>query len=250
MSKEIEKKGLGWFKANRSISETNEAWENIITENEASASLVVLEENNSAEIVEQAEATPKNVFSKDNQDKVSLDLIVAVENMLKDRELFKIKQSELSKRLTEANEAIGRYKQDLEKRDLLLQEKNNEIHSLETSLTSKQMSYDQLLEDYKDFQQKSTAEYESLSNQLETAQDKYTKLNEEFTNSKYEHMRIVNELEEKIRSIEIENKKYASQYQQIVAEKKELMQTINEFTERMSFSFAPKAAVANSEEQV
>ncbi|WP_010097964.1 hypothetical protein [Ornithinibacillus scapharcae] len=246
MSKEIEKKGLGWFKGSRTTSETNEAWETIITEKEASAG-VEMEEINSVEMEAQAESTTKNVFSKDNQDKVSLDLIVAVENMLKDRELFKIKQSELSSRLQEANETISRYKQDLEKRDLLIQEKNSEIHSLETSLSSKQMSYDQLLEDYKDYQQKSTTEYESLSNQLETSQDKYTKLNEEFTNSKYEHTRIVSELEEKIRSIEIENKKYASQYQQILAEKKELMQTINEFTERMSFSFAPKATVTSSE---
>lgn len=248
MSKEIEKKGLGWFKGNRATSETNEAWENIITEKEASASIVDIEEN-SSEMEAQAEPGTKNVFSKDNQDKVSLDLIVAVENMLKDRELFKIKQSELSSRLQEANETISRYKHDLEKRDLLIQEKNNEIHSLETSLSSKQMSYDQLLEDYKDFQQKSTTEYESLSNQLETSLDKYTKLNEEFTNSKYEHTRIVSELEEKIRSMEIDNKNYASQYEQILAEKKELMQTINEFTERMSFSFAPKTAVTNTEDK-
>jgi predicted phage tail protein len=248
MSKETEKKGLGWFKAGRAHEEETQSWESIIVEKEIAAAQVE-EETAPEEILPQVESANKNVFSKENQDKVSLDLIVAVENLLKDRQLVRIKQSDLAKRLLEANDSIGRYKQDLEKRDELISEKNKEIQTLENSLTNKQMSYDQLLEDYKEFQQNSNNEYENISNQLETAQDKYDKLNEEFTNSKYEQMRKVNELEERIRSMEIENKKYATQNKQILEEKNELMQTINEFTERMSFSFTSKLNSSNSSEQ-
>lgn len=245
MTKEAEKKGLGWFKGNRAADET-EGWENLIMEKETAAEV---ETPTPVQVTEKEEAAASNVFSKENQDKISLDLVVAVENMLKDRQLVRYKNSDLDKRLQEAHETINRYKHDLEQRDHLIQEKNKEINNLEGSLTNKQMNYDQLLEDYKDYQQKSNTEYENLSNQLETSQDKYAKLNEEFTNYKYENMLKITELEEKIRSMEIANKKYVAQYNQILDEKRELMQTINDFTERMSFSFAPKSNTASSSEQ-
>jgi chromosome segregation ATPase len=248
MSKEtVEKKGLGWFKGNR-VSDSNDTWENIITEKEAFQTVEEVEDSYQPEVPEPMESAGKSIFSKENQDKISLDLIVAVENLLKDRQLVKIKHNTLDKRLQEANEMITRYKQDLEKRDELLNEKTKEIQVLENSLTNKQMTYDQLLEDYKEYQQNSNTEYEQIVNQLETSQDKYEKLTEEFTKSKYESMVKINELEEKIRSMEIANKKYASQYQQILDEKNELMQTINDFTERMSISFSPKTNTNSSEQ--
>ncbi|MEN2766837.1 hypothetical protein [Ornithinibacillus xuwenensis] len=249
MTKETEKKGLGWFKGNRANTDTAEAWENLIQDKEAVQAQREEEINVPEEVIEQAESANRNIFSKENQDKVSLDLIVAVENMLKDRQLFSYKNNDLEKRLQEAYETSNRYKQDLEKRDQLLTEKNREIEGLENSLANKQMNYDQLLEDYKESQQSTNNEYEKLSTQLETAQDKYNKLNEEFTNSKYDSMLKINELEEKIRSLEIDNNKLATQHQQIVDEKNELMQTINDFTQRMSFSFAPKNNSAASSDQ-
>ncbi|WP_042147838.1 hypothetical protein [Paucisalibacillus sp. EB02] len=250
MSKEVEKKGLGWFKGNRTSTDSNEVWENIIVEKETAATKVVdeksIQEESPTELVE---SSTKNVLSKENQDKLSLDAIVAVENLLKDRQLVRIKLSDLAKRLIEANETISRYKQDIENRDQLLNEKTKEIQTLENSLTNKQMSYDQLLEDYKEYQLNSNTEYEKVTSQLETEQNKYNQLNEEFTTSKFEHMQKMNELEERIRSMEAENKKYTTSYQQIVEEKNQLMKTINEFTERMSFSFTPKSNSTTSSEQ-
>lgn len=250
MSKEVEKKGLGWFKGNRANNDTTEVWENIITEKETAAAQVIEEEIVQEESpTEVAESANKNILSKDNQDKLSLDVIVSVENLLKDRQLLQVKLSDLAKRLIEANDTVSRYKQDIENRDQLLNEKNKEIQTLENSLTNKQMSYDQLLEDYKEYQQNSNTEYEKVTGQLETEQNKYNQLNEEFTASKFDHMQKVNELEEKIRSMEAENKKYATNYQQILEEKNQLMKTINEFTERMSFSFTPKSNSTTSPEQ-
>ena len=249
MSKEPDKKGLGWFKGNRTITDANEAWENIITEKEIAATKAVEEIVQEESPTELEESANRNVLSKENQDKQSLDLIVAVENLLKDRQLEQFKRNNLAKRLLEANESISRYKQDLENREQLLSEKNKEIQTLENNLTNKQMSYDQLLEDYKEYQFNSNTEYEKVTSLLETEQNKYTTLNEEFTNSKYEHMQKANELAEKIRNMEAENKKYATSYQQIVEEKNQLMKTINEFTERMSFSFTPKTSSSHSTEQ-
>ncbi|MFZ0578297.1 MAG: hypothetical protein WAM41_12415, partial [Psychrobacillus psychrotolerans] len=140
---------------------------------------------------------------------------------------------------------ISRFKHEQIKKDQLFQEKNKEIRELEITLTNKQMSYDQLLEDYKTYQLTSNMEYEKTSNQLEAEVSKYNKLYEEFENMQYHSMLKTNELEDKIRILEIENQKYAEQHQKIVNEKEELMQTINDFTDRMSFSFSTKTTPSN-----
>ena len=133
-------------------------------------------------------------------------------------------------------------KKDLLKREQLLQEKNKEIRDLENTLTNKQMSYEQLLEDYKEFQENSNVEYERISAQLEAEINKYNKLNEESMEAQYKNMLKINELEEIIRNLKIENQQYIQQYEKIVNEKAELMKVLNDFTERMTFSFSPKVA--------
>lgn len=188
----------------------------------------------------------KNIFLKDNQDKVVLDLIISFENMIKDRQLILCKNIGFDEQLYAANGTISRNKQDLLKQDQLLQENNKEIRGLESRLTTKQMSYDQLLEDYKEYQSTSNFEYEKISNQLETEINKYNKLNEESMNVQYQNMLTINKLQENVRNLEIENQRYAQQYEEILDEKSELMKTINDFTERMSFSFPPKTGTSNS----
>ena len=121
----------------------------------------------------------------------------------------------MEEQLHNANESINRLKQDQLKKEQLLREKNKEIRSLEDILTSKQMSYEQLLEDYKE----------------------------------YQSMTKINDLEEKIRNLEIEKQQLEQQYQKIIQEKTELLQTINDFTERMSFSFLTKNTASNSSAQ-
>jgi len=229
------KKGIGWFKSN-SLNENPLDQDNVKQEE-------VFDEERSINMKqnEQVNLQSSNVFSKDNQDKVVLDLIVSLENMIKDRQLILYKSKGLEEQLYIANETISRIKQDLVKRDQLLQEKNKEIRGLESSLTNKQMSYDQLLEDYKEYQNTSNMEYEMISNQLNTEVNKYNKLNEESMNTQYQNMLKINELEEKVRSLETENQQYAQQYQKIYDEKSELMKTINDFTQRMTFSFSPKS---------
>lgn len=200
-----EKKGLTWLKNIRSSQVQTEP--------------TTVEPQSSVELSEEIEQTePQNnteLFSKDTQDKIVLDLIVSLENLLKDRQLMLYKNKALEEQLHNANESINRLKQDQLKKEQLLQEKNKEIRSLEDILTSKQMSYEQLLEDYKE----------------------------------YQSMTKINDLEEKIRNLEIEKQQLEQQYQKIIQEKTELLQTINDFTERMSFSFLTKNTASNSSAQ-
>ncbi len=237
MANDSHKKGIRWFKgvlSNENITEKQQEGEILIEEK------VIPNENLVQSLVESNHA----ILAKDSQDKIALDVIVSLENIIKDRQLLTYKNKGIEEQLQAANETINRFKQDQIKSEQQLQEKNREIRDLENNLTNKQMSYDQLLEDYKEFQQTSKLEYEKISNQLENQITKYNMLYEESSNTQYQSMLKINSLEEKIRNLEIENENYTEQYQKIANEKADLMKTINDFTERMSFSF--KAATSNS----
>lgn len=233
------KRGIGWFKtSNYGQNQLDE--ENI--DQQVDVVNVIKEEQLTSIKESEGKAMQNNniLFSKDNQDKVVLDSIIALENMVKDRQLLLYKNKDLDNQLFSANETISRIKQDLMKKEQLLLEKNKEIRGLETNLTNKQMGYDQLLEDYKEYQNTSNAEYENISIQLDTETNKYNKLNEELMNSQYQNMLKINELEEKVRILKIENEQFEQQYRKVLDEKSELMKTINDFTDRMSFSLSPK----------
>ena len=237
MANDSHKKGIRWFKgvlSNENIIEKQQEGEILIEEK------IIHTENPVHSLVENNNAT----LSKDNQDKIALDVIVSLENIIKDRQLLTYKNKGLEEQLQSANETINRFKQEQIKAEQLLQEKSKEIRELENNLTNKQMSYDQLLEDYKEYQLTAKLEYEKISNQLESQIMKYNMLYDESSNTQYQSMLKINALEEKIRNLEIENEKYTEQYQKIANEKADLMKTINDFTERMSFSF--KAATSNS----
>lgn len=245
MSKSTKNKSIGWLKGvltNQNTIVENNVEEPVSTEtNENELSTSESSANSDA-------SSNQSLFSKENQDKVSLDLIVSVENMLNDRHLLLYNQKDLEEQLSSANETISYLKHDLTKKEQLIQDKNQEISKLESNLTNKQMTYDQLLEDYKDYQYRSQNDYEKISNQLETEIHKYNKLKEEATSTQYESMLKIKELEENIRSLESENEKYEEQYQRILKEKEELMKTINDFTERMTLSFSPKTTTSTHSE--
>lgn len=244
MAGEIEKKGIGWFKG--VLSNQNHLEKNSVVQQEVPTEVVMEAQVNSIkETEQQAMDSSKQLFSKDDHDKTAMDVIISIENLLKERQLQSYKNKGLEDQLYNANDTINRFKRDQMKKDQLLQEKDKEIRELENNLTNKQMRYDQLLEDYKEYQHTANMEYEKISNQLETETAKYNKLNEEATNAQYQGMLKVNELEDKIRNLEIENLKYLEQYQKISDEKEELIQTINDFTERMSFSFSSKTTATN-----
>lgn len=229
------KKGLAWLKSSF-FSQSSTEVENVEKEeirNEERA--IAMKEN------EQITQQNNNVFAKDNQDKIILDLIVPLENLIKDRQLIQYKNKGLEEQIYAANETINRMKQDLVKKDQQIQEKNKEIRNLEANLTSKQMNYDQLLEDYKEYQSTSNMEYETISNQLSAEINKYNKLSEEAKNSQYQNMLKIGELEEKVRILEIENQQNMDKYQRVFDEKTELIKTINDFTQRMTLSLSPKA---------
>lgn len=237
MTKDSKNKSIDWLKG--VLSKQNQYETSINVQHISSE---VTDDSLIEETVAIESTTQKQPFSKDNQDKVSLDLIISLENMLNDRQLTIFKNKDLEDQLYTANEMISRLKHDQMKKDQIIQEKNKEISVVEGKLTKKQMSYDQLIEDYKEYQNNSNNEFEKMTNQLEKEVQKYNKLNDISTKTQYQNMIKIKDLEERIRDLEVENQKYVEQYHKILDEKNELMKTINDFTERMSFSFSTKPA--------
>jgi hypothetical protein len=246
MTKDTNNNSKSWLKG--VLSNRNQL-ESVGKEELDSMEFIDTQSNNTEEYEPSVPVSNKHLLSKDNQDKLSLDMILSLENMLNDRQLILYKNKGLESQLNLLNETISRLKYDIAKKEQLIQDKNQEISAVENNLTNKQMNYDQLLEDYKDHQYHSKNEFEKVSNKLETETSKYIKLNEEFTNTQYQNMIKAKDLDERIRDLEIENNKYLIQYERVLDEKKDLMNTINDFTERMSFSFSPKAiSITQSEE--
>lgn len=237
------KKKIGWFKANNSSLDHIEQSHVPL---QAPTNEVMIDEQSNHSI--DTETPNTNLLSKDNQDKIALDVLVSIENVLRDRQLILYKNKGLGEQLYTLNEITDRLKEEHVKKDQVIHEKNKEIRALESNLTNRQMKYDQLLEDYKEYQATSTVEYEKTSNLLEIENNKYNKLSEEAASAQYKSMLKTNELEERIRTLEIENQGYIKDYQKALDDKDELMQTINDFTERMSFSFSPKTDVSNSQD--
>jgi chromosome segregation ATPase len=239
MARETEKKGMIWLKGVISTQNQPESTSDILGDEGKSNDINVYDtfEYESQSI--KAESN-NNLISKENQDKKAMDVIVSIETILKERQLLFYKNKGLEEQLHIANENITRIKHEQIKKEQIIQEKNKEIRELENNLTNKQMTYDQLLEDYKEYQYTSNAEYERISNLLEIESARYNKLYDESTNIQYQNMLKINELEDKIRNLEIENQKYSEKYNKIIFEKEDLLQTINEFTDRLSFSFSPK----------
>jgi len=242
MSKDMNQKSKGWLKG---VLSSRSQVEEMSSEDTDTVELVDEQPSSTEEYESSIPLNNKHLLSKENQDKISLDLILSLENMLNDRQLIQFKNKGLKEQLDSSNETISRLKYDIAKKEQLLQDKSQEINTLESNLTNKQMSYDQLLEDYKDYQYNAKNDLDKISNKLEIEITKYNKLNEEYINTHHQDMLKMKELEERIRELEIENHRYAEQYSRVVNEKTELMNTVNDFAERMSFSFSPRASASN-----
>ena len=238
MSSDNKNKSMGWLKG---VLTNQNHFPETEQKGKEEVSIQLIEEySNMEDSFPPEQPSKKYILSKDNQDKLSLDLIVSLENLLNDRQLMFYKNEGLEEQLQTANESNSRLKHDLVKKEQLVQDKNKEIRTLESNLTNKQMSYDQLLEDYKEYQNTSSSDFDNISIQLEKEINKYNMLKEESSNNQYKNMLSIRELEERIRELEVENQKSIEQFTQVLEEKTELMKTINDFTERMSFSFTTK----------
>lgn len=212
------------------------------TEEEADESVAEAGLEPEAAVRGEESGQPKYFFSlREQKDKITLDLVVAVENALNDRKLLQFKNKGLEEKLRTANESIERLKNEFRKSEQMVEDLKAEVSRLELKLTDKQADYDKLLNDYREYRNGMAREIEKLKAHIEKEQSKYAKLSEEYNRHQLQTIQKVRDLEERIRELEAENQAIANQHQPALAEKAELLQTISEFTHRMNDTVIPLA---------
>ena len=245
----LAKKRLGWLSDilnNPRPEDSNETTESdfIIIDPETSELEEVTEI--AEKVQEEEDATSREILSiKEDEDKITFDLVVAVKNIVNDRQLTVNRLVNIEVQLTDAIEKNIKLKGDMRKKEKEILEAHEFIKTLEDKLMTKQMTYDQLLEDYKHYQDNAKAEIDNVKFSFQKEQEKYVKLTLEAKIHQNEANQKIDQLEEKIRDLEAENKNINEQFQISLAEKNQLLQTINEFTNR--FTVKPTPTVTYNE---
>lgn len=172
--------------------------------------------------------------SKQHMDKMSLDLIVAVEQVIQARQHADQHICELQDRLTHSNGHIERLNRDLRNLHKVLEERDKSIAELEYKLTAKNLKVDQVMDDYRELQAVLSSEIEELKSVIELEQQKYGSLLQKHNDMHAEKTKRIHELEEKIGKLEIENSHMQQKYEAQRQEKAYLVNMISDFTNRMA----------------
>lgn len=203
--------------------ETTERTENLHTEEEHQNELTGSKRSN-------------DIVNINDKDKISLDLLLAVEQIIKDRQFTKLTLDEQKQKLTYSYENNEKLKRDMNSLEQRILEKDRELDNTEQKLTNKQMNFDQLLEDFKELQVSTASEIEDLQYKVEMGLNKYNKLNEEANEYRITSMKETEVLQEKVRELRVQNEQLHAQYKNEVVQKSKLLNTINDFTDHLSSS--------------
>jgi len=178
--------------------------------------------------------TPKDNRKKD---KIALDLLVAVDQMLNDRDLLTQSLEDLKERMKHSDDHITGLVQEKNQLEQAIALKDTEIARLEEQIASRNMNYDQLMEDYQDMQTRLNYEIDELKNQVDIEQERYNKLNESYEFLQIENVGKVQKLEDKIRELEIKNDNLQKNYYKMREENSYLLGMFKDFNNRMNSSF-------------
>ncbi|MDR5658842.1 hypothetical protein RH915_05010 [Serpentinicella sp. ANB-PHB4] len=177
-----------------------------------------------------------SITSLSHKEKVIVDVEVAVEQIIKDRQLKMVAIKDLEAQLTNANQKIDKLKQDVQTANKKVNEQQMEKKQLEEELTLKKLNFDQLLEDYGEYQVRISNEVEEVNFALEKEQEKYRQLSEDYKQFRISMAQQIKTLEETIREKEIENQKLVERHKKIQEEKVQLLKSFSDFTERVNKS--------------
>jgi len=177
----------------------------------------------------------KSKFSVE-KDKTCLDLISAVENIVRERQLFEHKMIDANTRLNECQKKGETFQRNIESLYKAIEDRERRISSLEEQLKEKSLHIDQIMDDYLHLQSSSSDSIRDLNNEISIREKKFqdylkrTELEEARTNTK------IKQLEARIIELEAEKDSFRNMYENIRKENKYLLNITNDFTNRMSTS--------------
>lgn len=182
-----------------------------------------------------AQSPQESIFiQKSRMDKKSLDLVLAVEQMIQAKQHTELQNAELQDRLAHSGGNIDRLNRDVKHLTKVIDEREKSILELEQKIVDKNMKVDQVAEDYRELERRLTTEIEELKSVIELEKQKYISLQSKHNDALAEKNKRLHELEEKIGRQEVEHQHLKQKYDTTHQEKVYLANMISDFTNRMS----------------
>nr|WP_261779978.1 hypothetical protein [Paenibacillus xylanexedens] len=180
-------------------------------------------------------------INKAHMDKSSLDLLFAVEQMIKDKQHVEMSHNDVQDRLNHANGQNDRLNRDLKNLGKVIEEREKSILELERKLADKNLKVDQMLEDYRELQSNMSGQNEELKGVIELERQNYAGLLQKHNEMITDKNKRISELEEKNVRSESELTQMKQKFDTLRQEKTHLLNVVNDFTNRLTSPFASNA---------
>ncbi|MCG7386382.1 hypothetical protein [Paenibacillus sp. ACRRY] len=181
------------------------------------------------------------LINKAHMDKSSLDLLFAVEQMIKDKQHVEMSHNDVQDRLNHANGQNDRLNRDLKNLGKVIEEREKSILELERKLADKNLKVDQMLEDYRELQFNMSGQNEELKGVIELERQNYAGLLQKHNEMITDKNKRISELEEKNVRFESELTQMKQKFDTLRQEKTHLLNVVNDFTNRLTSPFASNA---------
>ncbi|GLX69814.1 hypothetical protein MU1_41600 [Paenibacillus glycanilyticus] len=187
------------------------------------------------------EQTSSVLVNKGHLDKRSLDLVFAVEQMIKAKQTVEMSHNDLQDRLGHANGQIDRLNRDLKNLGKVIEEREKSILDLEKRLSDKNLKVDQMMDDYRELHSALSGEIEELKGVIELERQNYAGLLQKHNETTADKNKKINDLEEKNTRLEAELSQMKQKFDALRQEKTHLLNIVNDFTNRLTSPFAPQS---------
>ena len=181
------------------------------------------------------------LLNKGQMDNRSLDLLFAVEQMIKAKQQIDISHNDLQDRLSHANGQIDRLNRDVKNLGKVVEEREKSVLELEQRLADKNLKVDQMMEDYREIQATLSGEIGELKSVVELERQNYSGLLHKHNETTADKNKKISELEEKNARLEAELTQMKQKFDAVRQEKTHLLNIVNDFTSRMTSPFASNA---------
>ncbi|MBM6383751.1 MAG: hypothetical protein JSY10_07100 [Paenibacillus sp.] len=187
------------------------------------------------------ESSGSVLINKAHMDKSSLDLLFAVEQMIKEKQHVEMSHNDVQDRLNHANGQNDRLNRDLKNLGKVIEEREKSILELERKLADKNLKVDQMLEDYRELQSNMAGQNEELKGVIELERQNYAGLLQKHNEMITDKNKRISELEEKNVRSESELTQMKQKFDTLRQEKTHLLNVVNDFTNRLTSPFASNA---------
>ncbi|UNC92451.1 coiled-coil domain-containing protein [Candidatus Contubernalis alkaliaceticus] len=173
----------------------------------------------------------------DNMDKANLDLVNAVNQILRARQFTQQNLEEIQVRLSHSQNQNLVINKEITLVKGILAQKGKEINLLESKISDKNIKIDSLMEEIRENQSNMSNEIKELHKTIDIEQQKYLKYKEQYEKESLNLIMKLKKRDETIIQLESENNNLSKAFENIRKENKYLLSMINDFTDRMSMSF-------------